>query len=98
MALASMLSNNNTLTVLFLHWNKIKGKGAIDLANNLMVNECLQIFDSSFNSFGVCEDNQAAYAWSKLFEINNVLIHLDLSHNNFKSNDCKILSKNPILL
>jgi hypothetical protein len=35
-----------------LHWNKIRGKGATLLAKAIKVNETLQVFDASFNSFG----------------------------------------------
>ena len=33
-----MLKYNSTLSVLFMSWNKIKHKGATDLANALAVN------------------------------------------------------------
>ncbi len=86
-----MLRYNIALTVLFLHWNNIKSKGSIELAEALADNDKLLVFDSSFNSFGTGENNSSARAWSKLFATNKTLIHMDLSHNNFKATDCQIL-------
>jgi hypothetical protein len=40
------------IKALFLHWNKIMGRGAILLAKAMENNQHLQIFDVSFNSFG----------------------------------------------
>ncbi len=86
-----MLVYNVTLSVLFLHWNNIKGKGATYLAQALLDNDKLLVFDSSFNSFGASENNESAHAWARLFAGNKTLLHLDLSHNGFKAADCKIL-------
>ena len=91
--LADMLTYNTSLSVLFLHWNNIKGKGSVALAEALTDNDKLLVFDSSFNSFGLSENNASAHAWSRLFSTNKTLIHIDLSHNNFKVPDCKILGK-----
>jgi len=43
---------DSSLKSLLLHWNKIRGKGATLLAKAIKVNDTLQIFDASFNSFG----------------------------------------------
>jgi len=88
-----MLRYNSSLNVLFLHWNIIKGKGSIDLANALSDNDKLLVFDSSFNSFGSCLNNESSKAWRKCFSNNKALIHIDLSHNSFKQADCEILCK-----
>ena len=40
------------LKALLLNWNKILGKGSIQLAMAVEDNTSLQIFDCSFNSFG----------------------------------------------
>jgi len=90
-SISDMLVYNVSLSVLFLHWNSIRGKGAVYLADSITDNDKLLIFDSSFNSFGISEKNESAHAWSRLFSTNKTLIHLDLSHNGFKSDDCKIL-------
>lgn len=38
-------------------------------------------------------DFQSAAEWSKAFEMNNDLIHLDLSHNNFDARELKIMKE-----
>lgn len=40
------------LRAILLNWNKIMGKGSIQLAMAIEDNSCLQILDCSFNSFG----------------------------------------------
>ena len=87
-----MLDENNSLLALMLHWNKIKGTGAIHLAQALLQNDSLQIFDASFNNFGITINNESAKIWKKMFNENTTLIHLDLSHNSFKLDDCVLMS------
>jgi hypothetical protein len=41
--------NNSSLKVLNLHWNKIKAKGGIKIAEALGVNKTLKILDLSWN-------------------------------------------------
>ena len=50
--MADVLKLNTKMNVLFIRWNNIKAKGAAYLARALADNECLQILDASFNSFG----------------------------------------------
>ena len=40
------------METLLLHWNKIRGKGALALAKAIKYNESIEILDLSFNSFG----------------------------------------------
>lgn len=86
-----MIKNNTCLSVLFLHWNFIKGKGSAQLAEALCSNETLLVFDSSFNSFGSSENNESSKAWRRAFAINKTLLHVDLSQNGFKYQDMKII-------
>jgi len=44
--------DGSQLVSLLIHWNKIRSKGAINLAKAIRSNYTLQIFDASFNSFG----------------------------------------------
>lgn len=92
-AIAKMLKINNELTVLLLHWNFIKGQGCVDLAEALTANERVYVFDCSFNSFGSSEKNASAKALKNMMVANKSLLHVDLSHNGFKLQDCKILGK-----
>ncbi len=51
--ISDLIYNQQSIIVsLLIHWNQIRGKGAIALAKALRKNQSLQIFDASFNSFG----------------------------------------------
>ena len=89
--LSVLLKQTTKLNVLFLHWNMIKSKGANDLATALKLNEILQVFDASFNSFGQ-GGSEGAKAFAVMFKKNATLLHLDLSHNHFKEKDCGVLA------
>ncbi len=53
LSVASLLTNRYLkIKTLLLHWNMIRGKGAVALAKAVRKSDFLQIFDSSFNSFG----------------------------------------------
>jgi hypothetical protein len=84
-----MLKYNTFLLVLFLHWNKIKSFGCSAIAESLISNDALQVFDASFNALA---SNSSAKVLATMFEHNDTLIHLDFSHNSFKKNQCEILS------
>lgn len=71
---------NDSLTVLFLHWNKIQAKGAEYLFKALEKNDYLQVLDISFNTVGGGKTNAAAIQVAKGCEENKSLVHLDISH------------------
>lgn len=48
--MSEMLIYNQSLVSLILHWNKIKNKGAAEIAIALIENNSLKIFDISYNS------------------------------------------------
>ena len=91
--LSQILIMNNSITVLFLHWNKIQGKGAISLFKALEKNEILQVFDISFNTIGSDPENKVAKQLSSTCEENKGLVHLDISHCNFNQKDVEYISK-----
>ena len=41
-----------SLRTLLLHWNRIRGKGSVALAQGIKHNNTLLILDASFNAFG----------------------------------------------
>jgi hypothetical protein len=47
--IAELLHVNESLTILFLHWNKIGSLGFIEITESLMGNESLLVLDLSFN-------------------------------------------------
>lgn len=55
--LAQMITGNNTLVVLFLHWNKLFPRGGLAIAKALSKNNTLQILDISYCSLGGSREN-----------------------------------------
>jgi len=52
-AISEMLQESGmSLRTLLLHWNRIRGKGAVSLAKGVKHNNSLLILDASFNAFG----------------------------------------------
>lgn len=53
--ISEMLSESGmVIRTLLLHWNRIRGKGAVALAKGVKTNNSLLILDASFNAFGSC--------------------------------------------
>ena len=88
-----MLHHNETLNVLFLHWNKIRSAGAIALAKALETNKYIQVFDASFNNFAVTNGKEVAKAFSQMFKNNHYLLHIDISFCNFKAKHAERLNE-----
>lgn len=84
---------NNTLKILFLHWNKIQSRGFIKLFQAIEKNNTLQILDVSFNTVGGDKNNLAAKQFSIASQANKSIIHLDISHCNFSLTDIEIISE-----
>ena len=93
----------NTLKGLFLHYNRILGKGGYDLARILTDNSILEVLDVSFNSIcgGITTNDEVkatqlrdmyAKAWSECFKKNTALIHVDISHNNLRTIEIEIIA------
>ncbi|ETW02024.1 hypothetical protein H310_06541 [Aphanomyces invadans] len=91
-ALGNALCENASLVELFLSWNKIRGYGATKLAQGLQLSVSLQTLDLSWNSFGSITTSDALRALGASLMENNVLTHLDLSHNRLLEKDCQVLS------
>ena len=95
-----LLTKNKHLVVLFMRWNFITSKGAMNLARALSNNESLQILDASFNAFGsntIIGDGHkfpcVGRELGKMFSLNRTLIHMDLSHNNLSRDDCQAMQQ-----
>lgn len=58
--MSEMLIYNQSLASLILHWNKIKNKGAAEIAIALIENNSLKIFDISYNSIRATNYNSNA--------------------------------------
>ncbi len=53
-----MITGNMSLSILFLHWNKIQPRGGTALAKSLSKNNTIQILDISYCSMGGSRENQ----------------------------------------
>jgi hypothetical protein len=98
--LGTLSQKNKHIVVLFMRWNFITSKGAINLARALGNNESLQILDASFNAFGsntIIGDGHkfpsVGRGLGKMFSSNRTLIHMDLSHNNLSRDDCQAMQE-----
>ena len=94
-----------TINSLFLNWNNIQAPGFSILCEALEVTDTLKILDLSFNKISKKNINMPdTYPlWlSKMFKVNQSLIHVDLSHNEISLKDGEIikagLNDNHILL
>ena len=91
-SIADFIESNFSISILILHWNQITGDGCSLIASKLEDNRHMQIFDASYNSFGICSENKAAKALRQLFLRNKLLLHVDLSGNKFHSADISLIS------
>ena len=76
-AVAEMLRTNETLKVLNLSWNAIRGDSAIDLATSLRDNQTLRKLILAYNTFG---DKGSQYMGMSLITNRSIEV-LDLSYN-----------------
>ena len=90
---SDLLELNESISILILSWNKIWGDGAIWLAWALTLNKYVLVFDGSFNNFGVQKGKEVAIEFSKMFEHNKYLLHIDISFCNFKESHAVYLNK-----
>lgn len=102
--IAKVLRTCTSLKGLFLHYNRIRGPGGKVLADNLRVNRFLKVFDVSFNSIGAPIGNadkqlaaqkreEYARAWGACFKKNQELIHVDISYNNLRLAEMRIINE-----
>lgn len=93
MFLADMIDYNSSITNLDLQWNFIRGSEAVTLCKSLQKSDTIKVLDYSWNSLGQDRVNDSISDFSRYLFLNESIIHLDLSNNNFSTSDCKILSE-----
>ncbi|CAK73116.1 unnamed protein product (macronuclear) [Paramecium tetraurelia] len=81
-----MMKKNNIIQELYLHYNKITFKGGIFFFKGLCKNSVLKVLDISFNKLGGNKDCTNEIC-NFIARPHPELIHLDLSHNDFKDSD-----------
>ena len=86
-ALAAAIARNHFLLELDLSWNNLHGEPAGSIMRALKRNKHLRVVDLSWNLLCTCTGEVAA-----MLRGNKEIVHLDLSHNNFNRNHCKVLA------
>ncbi|CAD8081151.1 unnamed protein product [Paramecium sonneborni] len=81
-----MMKKNNIIQELYLHYNKITYKGGFFFFKGLSKNTVLKVLDISFNKLGGNKDCTNEIC-NLIGRPHPELIHLDLSHNDFKEGD-----------
>ena len=95
----------SSLEGLFLHNNRIMGKGGMLIAEKLKENKNVEILDISFNAIGggkITADveelvrfrDQCARTWAQCFNDNKSLIHVKCSYIRMVYNNANILDLN----
>eukprot|EP00831_Metopus_contortus_P064510 TRINITY_DN57734_c0_g1_i1.p1 TRINITY_DN57734_c0_g1~~TRINITY_DN57734_c0_g1_i1.p1 ORF type:complete len:512 (+),score=72.03 TRINITY_DN57734_c0_g1_i1:91-1626(+) len=92
-ALADMIDETFNLVNLNLHWNTIGGEGALLFLKASIHHGNLKIVDLSWNSLGSTRKKGFATGLANLLVNQDNFIHLDLSHNNIKAEDCNIIAE-----
>ncbi len=89
-ALSDVLFVHYNLKILKISWNKIRGDGAIAIAEALR-DSTMVVLDASYNNFGQRKGGE--FANKLLIAINKGHFrHIDLSYNNIEIEDCKIFA------
>jgi len=92
--ISQILSLNNKLKYLSVHWNKIRYQGGVSIAKALEKNNILQTFDISFNNIGGgTRDYECAQSLKQMFAENTTLLHIDISHCSLNLNEILIINE-----
>lgn len=90
-SIKALFQKNYFIQEIYLHWNMIKTQGGIKIFKGILENESLMVFDMSWNSIGNGTPSVVPEIL-ELFKINDKIIHLDLSNNNFTKEESKEIS------
>lgn len=85
-----MIVNNTSLSVLFLHWNKLQSKGGQYIAKAMSKNTSIQILDLSFCAMGSQRETQEKMIQK---EIKEAQIQLAKANNKNQKEDHNIVSQ-----
>ena len=83
------------VSALFLNWNKIAAYGCTLLCESLHKTDTLKTLDLSFNPLSKKGKNKDKYpeCLSTMFQMNESILHLDLSHTGITWEDGQIIDK-----
>ena len=91
-AISQVVYDTFYLMSLILHWNSITGEGGSKILKSTLRYNNMKILDLSWNIIGTYKSNAFANQLSELLIEQEYFLHLDLSHNLIKAEDCKIIS------
>ena len=92
-AIKAMLTENQYLKKIDLHWNNLKDSGAALLFEGLCRNDSLKELDLSWNSIGKNKDATHIQKIAHILPRVQGLAHLDLSFNYLTAAECVILGE-----
>ena len=87
--IAELVNDTFYLGTLLLHWNYITGDGASKILAATTRYGSMKVIDLSWNSIGRCKTKVFVKQFSEILTTQETLMHLDLSHNKLKEEDCK---------
>jgi len=96
-SLGGLLQCQHSLNFLDLHWNLLTGDGALGLFEGLVASSAaggtLQRLDVSWNCLGNTGAAASAGALAEALRRECPLVHLDLSYNHYKAQECGIIGE-----
>jgi len=91
-AISTLISDTFYLASLILHWNLITGEGATKILKASMRNTNIKVIDFSWNRIGSLKGKLFAHTLADILTAQENLVHLDVSHNKIKEEDCKTIA------
>lgn len=87
-----VLTQDRSLTALYLSWNNIRAEGAAWIAEGMSKNEHLQILSLALNPIGSAlkpgKSLKTATSLRDMFATNKALLHIDLSYCDLGKDEC----------
>jgi len=87
--ISQLISETFYFTTLILHWNYITGDGAAKILSSTTRYSSMKVLDLSWNSIGRSKTKVFIKQLAENLATQENLIHMDLSHNKIKSENCK---------
>ena len=91
-AIAHLVYDTFYLSTLILHWNLITGEGATKILKATARYYNIKVLDLSWNSIGTFKSKVFANQLAEVLTGQENLLHLDISHNNLKDEECRTVA------
>ncbi|MDR3547220.1 MAG: hypothetical protein P4M11_02900 [Candidatus Pacebacteria bacterium] len=92
-SVATLIRETFYLASINLHWNAIRGEGAVLILNAVASNGNTRVLDLSWNTVGATKSRAFPTKMAELLSTQENLVHLDLSNNRLDADACEIISK-----